>query len=382
MRFLFEAGQSFDNILQAKSYLESQEDTKYEDLNETDRINFIHDIIDLMRNKRILKKNSEAVIRALQDSKFGTENQDVIKYINEINNDKIDNGTMYIILQLIMNGSIDYQRDKQWLNNKSIYDRPVIDADYVIKVLALASNPKLQKDYFEPKLKVNDFIDSNGRVHEIPKIKDILDAHQVNDVELDNSGERLISDQLNKNSINIDDVRNYTKSIYGDKLKDFIIAIIDSNEFEELLNSENVLTNNYKDDKFGKGINKLNNTLKTIISKIYNSDDYVNQREQQADRDKKDREDKEKGKRGFDILSDILQSRGQEANKENVLNYIKDLFADNNKKRIISDAIDNGVVNKELNKVLNSRYKETLISSAKELLDYAIQEAILKVIDG
>lgn len=113
MRFLLEAKQVFDNLLDAKSYLESQENVDYSDLNEKERIDFIYDVIDLMRNKNILKSNSDAVIDAIQDSQFGSLNQDVITYLNELdNNSKAKSSTIDLIKQLIMNGNINYQTDK------------------------------------------------------------------------------------------------------------------------------------------------------------------------------------------------------------------------------------------------------------------------------
>ena len=59
MRFLLEAKQIFDDLVKAKSYLESQRDVKYSDLNQRDRFNFTHDVIDLMKNRNILNDEKE-----------------------------------------------------------------------------------------------------------------------------------------------------------------------------------------------------------------------------------------------------------------------------------------------------------------------------------
>lgn len=186
MRFLFEAKQVFNDLLAAKSYLESQNNIKYIDLNQKDRIDFIYDVIDLMQNKNILKSNSGAVIKAIEDSKFGEKNDAIIRYLNDLKNIKIKDNTISLVTQLIMNNSLSYDKSKNWLNNESLYDRPSGDTDYVIKILTLASNPELQKDYFNEPLKVDDFIE-NGQIFDIAKIKDILDNKQTKNVDIKTS---------------------------------------------------------------------------------------------------------------------------------------------------------------------------------------------------
>ena len=112
MRFLLEAKQIFDDLVKAKSYLESRRNIEYSDLNQRDRFNFTRDVIDLMKNRNILKSNSGAVIKAIEDSMFGEKNQDVITYLNELNNNKIKDNTISLVTELIMNGNIDYATDK------------------------------------------------------------------------------------------------------------------------------------------------------------------------------------------------------------------------------------------------------------------------------
>ena len=112
MRFLFEAKQVFNDLLAAKSYLESQNNIKYIDLNQKDRIDFIYDVIDLMQNKNILKSNSGAVIKAIEDSKFGEKNDAIIRYLNDLKNIKIKDNTISLVTQLIMNNSLSYDKSK------------------------------------------------------------------------------------------------------------------------------------------------------------------------------------------------------------------------------------------------------------------------------
>lgn len=371
MRFLLEANQVFDNLLDAKSYLESQENVDYSDLNEKERIDFIYDVIDLMRNKKILKSNSDAVIDAIQDTQFGSLNQDVITYLNELdNNSKAKSSTIDLIKQLIMNGNINYQTDKVWLNNESLYDRPTSDIDYTIKILTLANKPELQKDYFDRKLTPKDFMNGD-KIFNVAKIKDILDAHQVKEVETKISGEDLLKQVLNKEVIQLQDLRNYAKDLFKkeEKLNNDIISMIDSENFENNVNDK-ILNKVFTTDKDGNAKDKLNNSLKQLVSQM---NDY-----------KKSQEEKEKEKikdTGQYILTNILKASGQEPNKKALINYIKDLFKNNNKYKIIADNLDNShIFDDAINNVLKAKFQDTLLSDSKELVDNALYQSILKAL--
>lgn len=362
MRFLVEAEQRFNDLVQAKSYLESQTGKKYLDLNSQDRVKFIDEVLKLMNNKKILTKNRMSVIKALQDSRFGVENQNVITYLNGLqDNGPATDNIIQLITTLILKGNLDYPTAKNWLNNKSLYDRSITDIDYTIKALTLAANKNLQKDYFKEPLKVEDLIDESGNIFTVAKIKDILDMNQAKEVETKASGEKLISDALNKSDITIDDVKEYLKSIYGDKLTKEISDVIDTDSIEDSL--EDIINRIYISDKNSSSKDKLDDALKKAISSVDNTN-------------------KEKGTTGQDILKNILRSSGKEVNKESALEYIKNLFKEDNRRSIMANAIDQGIVDTQINKILNKRYKDTLISDAKELLDYDLKKELIDAVNN
>ena len=197
-KFFGSGGEKCSDILEAKTKIENKKGIEYDDLNEWERINFIYDCFDIMENKSILSKCSEPIINALMETRFGKKNPDVVRYINELSNEKVNDSIVSLVIELIENGSIIYKDCKSWLDNESLYmGRATSDICYAIKILTLASNINLQLENGHNKifdddnpLTVQDLMDSNGKIYNNARIKDILDDKQTKEVFIpDNNGQ-------------------------------------------------------------------------------------------------------------------------------------------------------------------------------------------------
>ena len=180
---LFKSSGVYTDLLQAKQALEKKKGIKFIDLESFQRYNFALDCIDMMANKKILSSIKGEIATSLKDTRFGEtdEGLEIIHYLNEIDNPKVNGNAIRLVMELIKVGSMEYDNCKEWLHNPSLYERSITDVDYTIKALTLASNKKLQSSQFFDKnnlLSVDDLMKPDGTIYNVTRIQDILDDKQ------------------------------------------------------------------------------------------------------------------------------------------------------------------------------------------------------------
>ena len=196
MRFLFEAEEDLTkdinnikvendipNLSQIKQQLEKS-GTKYEDLNDSQRTDFILKVLKQASNKKTLSQARLSVVNSIKKSRW---DKDIIDYLSNLPNDiKISDPIIELTSNLIMDNKLDYRNNQDWINNTSIYDRSEKDTLTTIKALTLINNPDLQKaaggkSLFSKNLTTNDFKDGS-KFFNASKIKDILDDNTSQDI--------------------------------------------------------------------------------------------------------------------------------------------------------------------------------------------------------
>lgn len=165
---------SGSELMQIKRELETPE-KKYDDLNDTQRKEFILNCIKKASNTQTLSQARLGVVNAIKNSRW---DKDVVNYLSNLpNNIKISDPIVELTSNLILDNKLNYNKNKNWINNKSIYDRKEDDTLTTIKALTLVNNPNLQGtetgDLFGRKLTTDDFKEGDT-FYNAAKIQDIL----------------------------------------------------------------------------------------------------------------------------------------------------------------------------------------------------------------
>lgn len=172
--------QNLPQLLQIKKSLETNK--TYDELQGTERNDFILKCLKRMPNSRILKDANLSIVNNIKESNW---NKDFAQYLSDANNIKLNDDIVNLIAELITTDKVDYNKSKNWLLNNSLYNRDVDDALYTIKALALVDNDSLQvrgdKNLFRQKLSVDNFKDGN-KIFNSDRIRDILNAETNPDI--------------------------------------------------------------------------------------------------------------------------------------------------------------------------------------------------------
>ena len=164
-------------LSEVKSKLEETREINYEDLQGAQRDDFILDVIKNTPNKNTLAQARLAVVNAIKDSNW---DKDITDYLDNLpDNVKISNPVIELTTNLINDKKLDFEKNKDWLFNKSLYDRDEEDTLYAIKAFTLINNPRLQKtqsgeEIFTNKIKTEDFFEKDGKIINSDRMKDLL----------------------------------------------------------------------------------------------------------------------------------------------------------------------------------------------------------------
>lgn len=282
MRFLIEkTAESFDDILKARDYILSRDNIDYNKLNTYERNDFINEVIDSMKNNKILSQARLGIVESIKDSRW--ENDMFLSYLNNLpENGKVTDNIIRLMYELIKTDKIE-QDDLTNFTLSEIYNRSESDALYTIKALAFVLNDKLQQNeagenkYFDEPVKIEDlFID--GELASVDQIKDILDSRQTKDSDTSSStksstsrgvsGVELLKKELAKQGIfDVDKhtVREWVKSIdkSDDNMKTLTSELIDKGGLDAEIGK--VLEKNYTDNIMQQAIEKIKSELNAII---------------------------------------------------------------------------------------------------------------------
>ena len=163
-------------LSEVKNRLEETRGTNYEDLQGAQRDDFILDVIKNTPNKNTLAQARLATVNAIKNSNW---DKNITDYLDNLpDNIKISNPVIELTTNLINDNKIDYNKSKEWLSNRSVYDREEEETLYTIKALTLVDNDSLKQredgNIFKKEIKVEDLKDGD-KFFNADKIKDILD---------------------------------------------------------------------------------------------------------------------------------------------------------------------------------------------------------------
>lgn len=207
-------GNNLPELLKIKVALEKN-NQQYDDLQGTQRDDFILKVIERASNRDTLSQARLAVVNAIKNSNW---NENIVNYLGSLpNNIKISNPVVELTTNLINDNKIDYNKSKEWLSNRSVYDREEEETLYTIKALTLVDNDTLKQrdgdNIFKKEIKVED-LKEGDKFFNADKIKDILDRETNPDVKI--TSERTKKSTASKSRVEEDSkelIRGYLTEI-------------------------------------------------------------------------------------------------------------------------------------------------------------------------
>ena len=239
MKFLKEANNN-SGLLSIKDDLEKSTGSKYQELQGTQRDDFIKEVLDKSPKFRILSSAISEIVNIIKESNW---NQSFINYLDGLPNnvDQIPGIALELVNNLLNTNKIDLDNSKDWLYNPSLYSRGKEDLLYTLKALTFASNENLQKTskgenkYFssENPLTVKDLIDENGNIYNADRIQDVINEKQVKKVDFTDPSFKKdiktilksIAKQNGVDSTELDGVINKKDEIIKKELADTLLQL-------------------------------------------------------------------------------------------------------------------------------------------------------------
>lgn len=337
--------------------------TVYKRLDDSKKYKYIIDVLKNMDNYKYLKPIERPIALSIIENGWESPITDYVEKIKfNVNED-----TFNLINTLVINKRLSVNQD--WLYKPELYDRALDDTDYTIKALTLASNKKLQKDDFG-KNKFSDkalapmyFYDNNNRILSVNEIKDKLNKWQTKGFEKDKKdklsikGVDLFKKLSKKEKYTFDDILNYifnTEEIIGNnklgyksKIDNYLRSEDGRSQLKKALESSYT-----KESILGDASNEADsfkNSLKFII------DNFI----------KKSKEESEKEKNTKQSASKILIDNGITTMDKLLTLAAQSAYPNNEGYRTMFKSYLKTAEGKiKLNKILNSQYSDTFISSA------------------
>lgn len=357
MRFLLE-----------KSLISSEQSIKFDNMTSNNKLDFIEAFIKDLPNYRYLDTATDIISQSILTHGFNTSENKFLKYLTKVKWD-LNSSTANIIYTLLENGNL--RLDFDWLYNRSLYKGNVENVNYKLKALAYASNANLQANA-NKKLKPELLFDGNKikSITDIKRIlKDIETYSKAEDVERI-TGVDIIRNEY-KGQYTRDNIIDYVLRLFPKESQPIMTAIFaDPNALNDI---KKILAADYTDKVLGDDVDSKDMLNDALISKL---NELRNKHTNKINALTKSN----KSKTGEQILRDAGISTLNELSN---LAYIAAI--ENEYSKFDAGTLKTWVLTPvgkaALNKILNSKYQDSIVGSALDNIKMDISELVKKARD-